>query len=156
MSDDVWERHVNPWSVWTRYAALPLLIAAIWSRTYIGWWSIFPIAIMLWWIWINPRFFAPPVTTKSWASKAVLGERVWLNRENIPIPGHHTKFIRVLNVVTSVGSIVLLYGLVVLNGSSTAVGACVVIMGKSWFLDRMVWLYDDMSQKHEKYRDWLY
>ncbi|KZN58491.1 hypothetical protein N482_22015 [Pseudoalteromonas luteoviolacea NCIMB 1942] len=26
MSDDVWACHANPWSVWTRYSCLPLLV----------------------------------------------------------------------------------------------------------------------------------
>ena len=26
-----WQRHANPASVWTRFAALPLLVVAIWS-----------------------------------------------------------------------------------------------------------------------------
>ncbi len=29
MSDSVWERHANPWSVWTRYPCLPLLALAV-------------------------------------------------------------------------------------------------------------------------------
>ncbi len=37
MTDAVWQRHTNPWSVWTRYASLPLLIVAIWSRVWLGW-----------------------------------------------------------------------------------------------------------------------
>lgn len=32
MSDAVWMRHAHPWSVWTRFTVLPLLIVAIWSR----------------------------------------------------------------------------------------------------------------------------
>ena len=44
MSDDSWMRHANPWSVWTRYAAFPVLIAAIWSRVWIGWWALLPVA----------------------------------------------------------------------------------------------------------------
>ena len=43
MTDAVWERHANPWSVWTRYAGLPLLILAIWSRGWLGLWAIAPV-----------------------------------------------------------------------------------------------------------------
>ncbi|MDT5210776.1 MAG: hypothetical protein QOF67_3191 [Mycobacterium sp.] len=28
MTDDAWQRHANPWSVWTRFAAIPLMILA--------------------------------------------------------------------------------------------------------------------------------
>src|SRR4029453_10046537 len=37
LKGDSWMRHANPWSVWTRFAVLPLLILAIWSRDWIGW-----------------------------------------------------------------------------------------------------------------------
>jgi len=30
------------------------------------------------------------------------------------------------------------------------------VLGKSWFLDRMVWLYDEMAEEHLPYREWLY
>lgn len=29
MDDATWERHANPWSVWTRMATLPLLLPAL-------------------------------------------------------------------------------------------------------------------------------
>ena len=156
MSEDVWERHANPWSVWTRYAALPLLIAAVWSRVWLGWWALVPISVTVLWIWLNPRVFPRPASTNSWASRAVLGERVWLNRTEVPIPEHHRRVVRVLNVVTGLGSVVLLYGLIVLDGPATAIGASVVVLGKSWFLDRMVWLLEDMVESHPPYREWLY
>jgi len=35
-------------------------------------------------------------------------------------------------------------------------GLPVTYMGKSWFLDRMVWLYEDMKETHPEYRKWLY
>lgn len=156
MSPDVWARHANPLSVWTRYAALPLLILALWSRAWIGWWSLLPIFVIALWIWLNPRVFNRPASTRNWASKAVLGERVWLNRQAVPIPTHHTNAIRALNIVTGLGSVLLVYGLVVLSVLATTVGTCVVVMGKSWFLDRMVWLYDEMVVEHSPYGDWLY
>lgn len=38
MTDEVWARHANPWSVWTRYLALPVLIFSIWSgRLFLVW-----------------------------------------------------------------------------------------------------------------------
>ena len=29
MTDDAWKRHANPWSVWTRFAAIPLMILIV-------------------------------------------------------------------------------------------------------------------------------
>jgi hypothetical protein len=156
MSDDVWARHANPWSVWTRYSTLPLLALSVWSRAWIGWWSLVPIAAALIWVYINPRIFNKPKTTKSWTSKAVLGERVWLNRKNIPVPSHHYKIINFLTVVSSIGAIICVYGLIVLSPWPTVFGIVVVFLGKTWFLDRMVWIYEEMKNNNYEYRSWLY
>ncbi len=156
MSPEVWARHANPLSVWTRFAVLPFLIVAVWSRAWFGWWSLVPIFAIVVWTWLNPRVFRRPASTRNWASKAVLGERVWLNRKEVPIPRHHIKAIRALNIITGLGSLLLLYGLIVLDVFATTVGACVVVLDKCWFLDRMVWLYDEMVENHSPYRDWLY
>ncbi len=31
MSDEAWRRHANPWSVWTRFAAIPLMMLALFA-----------------------------------------------------------------------------------------------------------------------------
>lgn len=54
MTDEVWARHTNPWSVWTRFFALPVLILSVWSRTWIGLWAAVPILLSVVWIWISP------------------------------------------------------------------------------------------------------
>lgn len=156
MTDDVWERHANPWSVWTRYSALPLLGLAAWSRIWWGWWSVAPIAIVIAWIWLNPRLFAKPASTRNWASKAVLGERVGLNRSQRPIPEHHHPVIAMTNIINSVGFLVCLWGLVQLAVWPTVMGLSWVILGKTWFLDRMVWLYDEVGDRYADYQTWLY
>jgi len=40
LQGDHWMRHADPWSVWTRFLALPLLALAAWSRVWIGWWAV--------------------------------------------------------------------------------------------------------------------
>ena len=60
MSEDVWMHHANPWSVWTRFTVLPLLILAIWSRVWLGWWAFVPMAAAVLWMWLNPRIFPKP------------------------------------------------------------------------------------------------
>lgn len=40
LDDDGWARHANPWSGRSRVSTtMPLLVAAIWSRAWIGYWS---------------------------------------------------------------------------------------------------------------------
>lgn len=156
MNDRTWLRHANPWSVWTRFTTLPLFILAVWSRILLGWWSILPIAIALLWIWLNPRLFPTPPTTNNWASKAVLGERIWLNRDKIPVPKHHQKVPNILNAISALGLPFLILGLVKLQIYPTVMGVILINMGKLWFIDRMVWLYEDMKDTNSLYRSWLY
>ncbi len=156
MSDEVWERHANPLSVWTRYSVLPVLVLAFWSRVWLGWWSVFCVAVSLFWVWFNPRMFGKPKSTKNWASKAVMGERVWLNRKEVQVPEHHKKLPNILSIVASVGMALCIYGVFRLDLWPTIFGIALAYMGKSWFLDRMVWLYEDMKETHPEYRKWLY
>ncbi len=156
MTDEVWARHANPWSVWTRYAALPLLVLTIWSRVWLGAWSWAPIAVVVLWIWINPRVFPRPESTDNWASRAVLGERVWLQRKAVPVPVHHRHAPNVLSLFSLLGLVATIYGLVELRIWPAALGTLLVILAKSWFLDRMVWLYADMQEATPEYRSWLY
>ncbi len=59
MDDATWERHPNPWSVYTRMLGLPLIALAVWGCAWIGWWSLVPIAAVAVWLWLNPRMFPP-------------------------------------------------------------------------------------------------
>lgn len=156
MTDEVWARHANPWSVWTRYTSFPVLILSIWSRVWIGWWALVPLFFSVLWIWINPRLFSKPSSTDHWSSKSVMGERVWINRKKIPIPEHHGPILTFLNVTSTVGSLICIWGLIKLSVLLTVFGTVVVVLGKSWFLDRMVWLYGEMMDADPEYRSWLY
>lgn len=156
MTDEVWDRHANPWSVWTRVASGPLPFLAIWSHVWFGW----PIAILLLavavvWLWLNPRIFPAPKSTESWASRVVLGERVWLNRGNVPIPPGHATAALLLSVVSGIGAIAALIGGIVDNGWLLALGLIAMYLGKLWFCDRMVWLYGEMIDEDPTYRSWL-
>ena len=156
MTDIVWARHANPWSVWTRYGSLPLLIGAIWSRVWLGWGALIPAVVVIVWIWLNPRIFPKPKTTHHWASKAVIGERIWLNQKQVPIPRHHQPVITFTNAVNAIGFGICVWGLWSITFWPTALGLSWVILGKAWFLDRMVWLCDEMCDRNPQYQDWLY
>ena len=156
MNDATWKRHANPWSVWTRFLILPLLVLAIWSRVWIGWWCLAAIALLIVWTVINPRAFPKPSSTHGWASRATFGERVWLNRKTVPIPEHHYRFSHALNAVTASALIPLIYGLITYELLITFLGLALIIVGKLWFLDRMVWLYQDMKGSNQDYASWLY
>ena len=133
MSDETWRRHANPWSVWTRVPVLPLLILAIWSRTWLGWWALVPIGAVIAWTWFNPRIFPKPRSTHNWASKGVFGERVWLNRRNIPVPVHHLTIPNLLSGASAIGLVFLIWGLWQLQLWPTLAGLIIVLGGKLWF-----------------------
>jgi hypothetical protein len=148
LTDENWMRHANPWSVWTRYSVLPIIVLAFWSRIWIGLWYLVPAAISLGWMFFNPVFFKKPKSTDNWASKSVLGERVFLNRDKIKIPEHHKTATKILNLISSTGMAFAIYGIVKLALWPAILGIALAYLGKSWYLDRMVWLYEDMKDLH--------
>ena len=155
MNEEVWQRHANPISGWSRMPVMPLLALAIWSRVWIGWWSLLPVGVTIFWIWLNPRAFPVPQSTNNWMSKGVLGERVWLNRKLIPIPHHHARAAKILAALSGIGIIPFVLGLIQLDVWATVAGVAIIMLSKLWFLDRMVWLFDDMNESHAEYRNWL-
>jgi len=155
MSKKTWERHANPWSVWTRYLTPPFIVAAIWSRFYIGYWCLIPLGLFLLWTWINPRCFPKPKSTKSWASRGVLGERIWLNRKTIPLPPCHRYMPNSLAIAGGLSVFPVIYGLYVFDLQATIWGLGLMYVIKSWFFDRMVWIFEDMKN-HQAYQAWEY
>ena len=145
LEGDSWMKHANPWSVWSRFATLPFLIVAIWSRVWIGWYCIIPITLLVIWLLINPTLFKKPKNFDNWGSKAVLGERYWSERKTAPVPKHHARPVSILTVLQSIGGITLVIGLWQLDLSLTIIGAITAYLSKMWFLDRMVWVYNDMT-----------
>ena len=149
MDDAVWAKHSNPWSGWTRVSVLPLLCLAIWSRVWLGWGCMWLVLAVLAWTWLNPRLFGPPAHNNAWMTKGVLGERMWLAQQDVPIPAHHALFGRFLNIAAGIGVALLAYGLWRLDIGWTLAGLIASMGAKLWFLDRMVWLYADMTDKEE-------
>ena len=98
-----WHRHANPWSVYTRIPIPVMLVIAIWSRAWIGWWSLVPIGTVLAWTAVNPRVFSPPRSLDHWASRSVLGETYWSARKQNPLPARHRVAPLVLSVMSAAG-----------------------------------------------------
>jgi hypothetical protein len=145
LDDAGWMRHANPWSGWTRMATLPLLVLAGWSRAWIGWWALLPLALVLLWTWINPRLFAPPRRWDAWITRGVLGERLWAERDRVPVPAHHRRLPNLLSATAALAGLGLLCGVAMLEPWPTLLGLAVAYLAKLWFIDRMVWLHHDMG-----------
>jgi len=108
-------------------------------------------------MFFNPVLFNKPKSTKNWASKAVLGERVYLNRDNVAIPAKHDIPLHgLLNGISSVGLMLAIWSIVTFSIWGAVLGVALAYIGKSWYLDRMVWLYEDMKNTNETYKSWEY
>lgn len=154
MDDETWLRHANPWSVILRFTVLPILVLAFWSRLWLGWSALVLVALAILWTWYNPRIFPAPASLDHWTSKAVLGERVWLNRNTVPIPAFHRTVPNVLSVISGIGMLFVSWGVFVFDPWPTMFGMAFIYSGKVWFLDRMVWLWGDMKDAVPEYRNW--
>ena len=67
-------RHANPWSAWTRWASTPLVLVPVWTRR----WS--HAALIGGWLALNPVVFPKPADDRNWATRAILGEELWITR----------------------------------------------------------------------------
>lgn len=138
MDDAAWARHANPWSVYSRMTILPLLALAVWSRAWLGWWSLVPIALCAIWTWANPRLFPPPARTDTWASQGTFGERLFMAGD--AAAQRHRTAVAWLTGANVAGFAILVWGLVALNPWITLWGLTITMGAKLWTFDRMVWL----------------
>jgi hypothetical protein len=152
-----WARHANPVSVWTRFAVLPLLAVSVWSREWIGWWSLVPIVLSLVFMVVNPLLFGKPRSSRNWASKGVFGERVWAERNSVPVPAQFTAAaLAPTYAIQLLGAALLTYGLVRLDPVDTVAGLVILQTAKAWYIDRQVLLFEDMKHRHPEYARWEY
>jgi hypothetical protein len=158
LEGDGWMRHANPVSVWTRFAVLPLLALAVWSREWIGWWSLAAVALALVFMVVNPLLFPPPRSTRNWASKGVLGERIWTERAKADLPAQlrGSGVTYATYAIQVAGLAVLVYGLVALDLLAVVSGLLIMQTAKAWFIDRMVLLFEDMKARVPEYAAWDY
>jgi hypothetical protein len=148
LDSERWRRHSNPWSVWSRYTVLPLFVLSGLIRDWNGWWSLILLIIALCWVFLNPLIFKRPATITSWASKAVLGEQIYLNRDQKPLPEQHqTPLFGILYGISAFGLMLTVWAVYQFDFLMCVVGILITYVGKSWFLDRMVWLYLDVHDQ---------
>ena len=150
-------KHANPWSVYSRFTVLPLLVLSFWSRVWLGWWSLMPILISLSWMIFNPIVFGKPKSTKNWASKSVLGERIYINRDKMDIPeGHKNGINNLLNAISFLGLCITIWAIIVFSIYGAVLGLLLALILKACYLNRMVKLYETMKNRNEVYKSWEY
>ena len=146
MNDEVWRRHANPRSVYTRFAAIPAMILAIWSRIWIGWWALIPVGLVIVWLFLNPKVFPAVTAEHGWAAKGIYGERLWLE-EPESVPEECRSVLRWLIVPGLCGFILLFWGLVRLEPWPTIFGATLITLAQLWRIDRLGVFY---AQRREQ------
>ena len=146
MSEEMWMRHANPWSVWTRFAAIPAAMLAVWSRVWIGWWSLIPIALVVLWLFLNVFVFSPVTTPRNWASKGIYGEQLWLSKRS-ELPGHYAVVQRWLIILGMAGMVLLAWGLFRLHIWLSLLGMVVLILAQLWRIDRFSTLYERYEEQ---------
>lgn len=72
LKHEVFARHSNPWSAWTRWLSTPLVLVPLWTRR----WS--HAAIVGSGLAANPVIFPKPADEHAWSTRVVLGEEVWI------------------------------------------------------------------------------
>jgi len=154
MTPEVWARHANPWSVYSRIGGGTLVFFALWSPFWMGWWGGAAIAAAVVWIWLNPRLFPPPERTDNWASQAVLGERLFLNRKSVAVPSHHVRVAMIATGLSLAFLALTVFGFVRGEFWLAFTAWHGAALAKVWFCDRMVWLWRDVRHQTELYRAW--
>lgn len=82
-------------------------------------------------------------------TRGVLGERIWLARRERPISPHHAKAAKCLAILSGLGLPPLAWGLWAYDIWAVISGIAIISMGKLWFLDRMVWLFQDTCENRK-------
>ena len=147
MDERAWARHANPWSVWTRVLTpMPLAALAVWSRVWIGWWCLLPLAATAAWVWWNPRAFPPPRSHASWAARGVLAERAVIAARD-RVPAHHRRAMAVLTAASALGMAPYAWGLWALDAGAVVAGIVLTAGAKLWFVDRCIWAAEAMAPR---------
>lgn len=73
-------------------------------------------------------------------------------RDAIPVPDQHRAVPHLLNAASGAGAALVVWGVAGLAIWPTALGAALVIGGKLWCVDRMAWLYADLTAAYPDLR----
>lgn len=86
LEDRRWAGRSHPLCVYSRLGAAYFLVLCVYTYR---WWNvqaIWPIGLCLFFILINPYIFPAPRTQQAWATRAVLGQRLWHGLQQWDLP----------------------------------------------------------------------
>jgi len=93
----------------------------------------------------EPAPVSPAARSDILGSAGVLGERVFL-RARDQIAAHHLRVAYTLTTISALGAIPLIWGLYALDIRAALCGGVLVAGAKTWFVDRMVWVWQDYQR----------
>jgi hypothetical protein len=70
----IFARHAHPLSAWSRWATTPLVLLPVWTRR-----RSHALMVAIWFA-LNPVIFPKVSDERSWATRAMLGEELWISR----------------------------------------------------------------------------
>jgi len=70
----IFARHAHPLSAWSRWATTPLVLLPVWTRRRSH------ALIVASWFAVNPVMFPKISDERPWATRAMLGEELWISR----------------------------------------------------------------------------
>ena len=126
-----WQPHASPWSVWLLVLLYPVVVLAVYRRSR---WLLAGVCLS---VLANLHVVSPPEDDEAWATRVVLGERVWLEQGLCTSP-------RDLGVL-GVGGAVQLFtfrSAVARRPGRTAIGAVASMALMFVFFGRMVRRYE--------------
>lgn len=156
MDEKAWQRHSSPLSVYSRFSILPLFTVVLAFRDELGWWTLAALLLVSVWTWLNPRVFSAPKKTNNWASMGTFGERIYLNRHKEEvIPLHHLNMCRIIIALQVIGVPFWCFAIYTMSYDLMALSTLWLMFTKTWFVDRMVWVYQDVKALNPVYQSWL-
>jgi hypothetical protein len=72
------------------------------------------------------------------------------------LPDQHPGVFRALMAISALNLVGLIWGIVQSDAVVMALSTLNVLVGKSWFNDRMVWLFSERVRTDAEYQNWLY
>ena len=142
MSELVWSKHTNPWSVWTRIVSTPIPLLILWFRSDLSW-GVWPLlGAVAFWFWINPRMFPEPRKKDGWTSRSILGEKLWLSKSAPRPSGIEAVLIWASLAIGIAGLLCAVVGVWFYALPATVFGAVSMMCSKVVFLMPMAALYD--------------
>lgn len=84
--DRRWAGRSHPLCVYSRLAAAYFLVLCVYTYRWLSYDAIWPIGMCLFFLLINPFIFPAPRHDRAWATRAVLGQRLWRGLRQWDVP----------------------------------------------------------------------